>query len=241
MEKEFKDGIKKWDINSILDKDSNKVPNDNGYFGGYTIIKFNGKSNIVYCDDRNAECVLVSSEWFDEIVSCGWSGDGRWNTNQPAIVRNGDKFSIISAPKGSFWKDEKKMEIISDWFDCSCPKWYYNNDLQSYCLNGMFKGKKVLITANGNFVSENPMEILEKVKNYSKEQIISEWINKGKPCFYQYGFSYKGATPSSIEKQRAIELLPKYEFGMGFYELSWKIVNGIAALVFNEYSVFDME
>ena len=58
MEKEFKDGIKKWDINSILDKDSNKVPNDNGYFGGYTIIKFNGKSNIVYCDDRNAECVL---------------------------------------------------------------------------------------------------------------------------------------------------------------------------------------
>lgn len=238
--KEFKDGIKKWDINSILDKDSNKVPNDNGYFGSYTIIKFNGKSNIVYCDDRNAECVLSSSEWFDEIVSCDWSGDYRWNDNKPAIVRNGDKFSIISAPSGSMDKNSKKMKVISGWFECSCPKWYYNSKLGYYIVCSV-NGKKSLVTEKGNFVIEDPIEILEKVECYSREQIISEWINKGNPCFYQLGFSYKGATPRHIDKQQAIELLPKYNFGKGFYELSWRIVDGVAALVFNEYSVYDME
>jgi hypothetical protein len=241
MKKELKDGIKKWDINSILDEDSNQVPNDNGYFGRYTVIKFNGKSNIVFCDDRNAECIIASSEWFDEIVCCDWSGDYRWNSNKPAIVRNGKKYALLSTRKGPIYKDSEKMKIISEWFESSNPKWIYNSSVQGYCVNCIVNRKNSIITENGNLIHENPSEILESVKDYSKEEIISKWINKGKPCAYQYGYSYKGSIPCTINKEKAIELLPKYNFGMGFYELSWRIVDGVAALVFNEYSVYDME
>src|SRR5574344_991891 len=141
MKKELKDETMKWDINSILDEDSNKVPYNNGYFGKYTVIKFNGKSNIVYCDDRNAKCIIASSEWFDEIVCCDWSGDYRWGSNKPAIVRNGEKFCIISAPSGSMSKNTKKMKIISDWFECSCPKWHYDRNLGLYCMSCTVDGK----------------------------------------------------------------------------------------------------
>lgn len=241
MKKEIKDGIKKWDINLILDKDSNKVPNDNGYFGRYTVIKLNGKENIVFCNDSNAECIIASDEWFDEIAECSWSGDYRWNNDKPAIVRKGKKYALLSTNKGPIYKDSKKMKIISEWFESSNPKWIYKDSAQGYCVNCIVNGKNSIITENGNFINENPSEILKAVKDYSKEEIISKWINKGKPCAYQSGCSYKGSIPCTINKEKAIELLPKYNFGMGFYELAWRIVDGVASLVFNEYSVFDME
>jgi hypothetical protein len=239
MEKQLKDGISKWDINLILDKDSNKVPNDNGYFGKFTIVRYNGKENIVFCDDRNAECVFVSDEWFDEIVTCGWGGDYRYNDNKPAIVRNGKDFCLLTAPHGAISKGDKKKKLISDWFNTSKPKWYYNGATE--CVDIVLNGKEMAITKNGTFITEDPKPILEAVKNYTKEQILNEWINKGKPCFSQYGLTYRGAKAFQIDKQQAINLLPKYSFGKGFYELSWRIVDGIAALVFNEYSVYDME
>jgi len=84
-----------------------------------------------------------------------------------------------------------------------------------------------------------------------------KWIEAGKPCRYRYGFAYRGAPSKPITKEEALELLPKYSFGKGFYELSFcrdRVVDhqasspncmvthpeGDIVLMFNEYSANDM-
>ena len=43
-----------------------------------------------------------------------------------------------------------------------------------------------------------------------------------------------------ITQEKASELLPKYSFGMGFYELSFTKHNGQEVLEFNELSANDL-
>lgn len=93
---------------------------------------------------------------------------------------------------------------------------------------------------------------IEKTKEFAKQ-----WIEEGKPCMYRYGYGYKGASARTISKEKALELLPKYSFGMGFYEISFernRVVDhkssgpnctvthceGDMVLMFNEYSANDM-
>lgn len=65
-------------------------------------------------------------------------------------------------------------------------------------------------------------------------------IEAGIPCYRQFGFSWKGAIPHKISKETALELLPKYSPGMGFWELSERVIDGYPSLVFTEYSASDM-
>lgn len=53
------------------------------------------------------------------------------------------------------------------------------------------------------------------------KEFAREWIESGRPCRYRYGFGFRGASSKPITKERALELLPKYSFGMGFYNLSF--------------------
>lgn len=92
---------------------------------------------------------------------------------------------------------------------------------------------------------------MEKTKEAARQ-----WIEDGKPCRYRYGFGYRGATSKPITKEEALALLPKYSFGMGFYELSFcrdrRVIPsgcsnctitesyGEEVLMFNEYSANDM-
>ena len=73
----------------------------------------------------------------------------------------------------------------------------------------------------------------------NKEEIKAN-IEAGFPCYQQFGFSWKGATPRKISKETALELLPKYSPGMGFWELSERVIYGYPSLVFTEYSESDM-
>jgi len=50
---------------------------------------------------------------------------------------------------------------------------------------------------------------MEKTKEFAKQ-----WIEEGKPCVYRYGWGYRGAGTKSISKEKALNLLPKYSFGM---------------------------
>ena len=74
----------------------------------------------------------------------------------------------------------------------------------------------------------------------TKEDIQKNWIDAGKPCTYRHGFAYRGAEAKKISKEKATELLPKYEFGMGFYTLDYRTVDGEQVLEFNELSECDM-
>lgn len=76
--------------------------------------------------------------------------------------------------------------------------------------------------------------------NVELKRQAEEWVNNGKPCIYRYGYAWKGKKAQPITQEKALELLPKYSFGKGFYELSFTIDNGIDVLEFNELSANDM-
>ena len=76
---------------------------------------------------------------------------------------------------------------------------------------------------------------MEKTKESAKQ-----WIEDGKPCVYRYGWGYRGASARTISKEKALSLLPKYSFGMGFYELDFIKIDGVDTLEFNELSENDM-
>lgn len=73
----------------------------------------------------------------------------------------------------------------------------------------------------------------------NKEE-LRKIIENGFPCYRQFGFSWKGAMPYKISKETALELLPKYSPGMGYWELSERVIYGYPSLVFTEYSASDM-
>ena len=67
------------------------------------------------------------------------------------------------------------------------------------------------------------------------------WVKAGKPCTYRYGWAYRGAPARKITTEEAMRLLPKYSFGMGFYELKFTETKDGTVLEFNELSALDME
>lgn len=69
---------------------------------------------------------------------------------------------------------------------------------------------------------------------------VKNLIDDGIPCYYRYGFKYKGAQERPISQKKALELLPHYHPGMGFYELCTETIGGKESIVFNEYSEVDM-
>ena len=75
--------------------------------------------------------------------------------------------------------------------------------------------------------------------NKTKEKAL-EWIKEGKPCMFRYGYEWKGAGTRSITQEKALELLPKFSFGMGFYELDFVKYEGVEILLFNEFSANDL-
>lgn len=76
--------------------------------------------------------------------------------------------------------------------------------------------------------------------NLNNKEELKGFIENGVPCYQQFGFSWKGAVPHKISKETALELLPKYSPGMGFWELSERVIDGYPSLVFTEYSESDM-
>ena len=70
----------------------------------------------------------------------------------------------------------------------------------------------------------------------NKKEVMAA-IKDGVPCFYQYGFTFRGAVKKPISKEKALELLPKYSTGIGFYELR---TDKDGNIIFNEYSENDL-
>lgn len=60
------------------------------------------------------------------------------------------------------------------------------------------------------------------------------------PCYFRYGYAYRGAGESEITKEKALELLPKFSFGMGFYTLNMYKKFGVPVLEFNELGENDL-
>ena len=78
------------------------------------------------------------------------------------------------------------------------------------------------------------MEI-QKTKEFAKQ-----WIEDNRPCVYRYGFAFKGASTKRITKEEALNLLPSYHFGIGFYEIGFIEFEGEMVLKFNEFGENDL-
>lgn len=76
---------------------------------------------------------------------------------------------------------------------------------------------------------------MEKTKEFAQK-----WVEQGNPCVYRHGWAYRGAGARTISKEEATKLLPKYSFGIGFYELDFIKIDGVDTLEFNELSANDM-
>ncbi len=66
------------------------------------------------------------------------------------------------------------------------------------------------------------------------------WIYDNKVCCYRHGWGFKGAGTRYITQKEALLKLPQYDFGMGFYTLSYEQYRGETVLLFNELSENDM-
>lgn len=72
------------------------------------------------------------------------------------------------------------------------------------------------------------------------KEFAKKWVEDGNPCLYGRGWHYRGGVERTITKEKAVELLPSYSFGMGFHELSFVKRDGKTCLLFNELSENDL-
>lgn len=123
-----------------------------------------------------------------------------------------------------WWEEGKNKPVMRSTLVPGYSDLMYNKDL----LNSDFLEK----------VADRADEVLQ---SYLERKEAEDWVNDGKLCVYRYGWGWKGAGARIITQERAKELLPKYSFGKGFYELGWtKTKDGEKALEFNELSENDM-
>lgn len=79
-----------------------------------------------------------------------------------------------------------------------------------------------------------------KIEDWTKERLKTDWILAGKKCVYRHGWGWKGARARFISQEEALKLLPVYSPGVGFYELDFCMEDGEEVLEFNELSANDM-
>lgn len=236
-------GMRKWDVNGMLDKDSKQIPERNGYFGGYTLITYYGKQAVVYVDDRDAQ-VKFMTPFYDEIYygcdkggnNAYWDADYRWGNAAGAsiVVRNGDKYNLINRTKGG-------TPLCDEWYVSMDKVSHWDNGLRQDYRNAVRENGEQVRVANGGYIIKDLNEELSAAKAMSREEIFENWVKAGKLVVGGSGWTWKGAGTGVIPTEKAIEMFPKYSFGKGFYELEWTTYKGQVALSMREYSECDME
>ena len=235
----------KWEVNSILGDVPNKVKMDNGYFGDYSLIDYKDKQAIVYVDDRDAK-VKVTTDFYDKIFyNCGyettWSGDNRWNSDKPLVVyKKRVGYNIIA-------KHSNRL-LCNKWLKSIESRWYSGHTLGYYLKGKDKKGNAVIITENGSVrlasmsTPENINDIMTKVKNYTNDEVLHLWIEKGLPCAHIHGLEYKGAHWGMISKEKAKEMFQTHNsFGGSFNSAEWRVLDSQVTLLFRDYANSDYD
>lgn len=229
-------GKYKWDIAGVRQ--------DNGYFGSYSCIEFDGKKAIVFCDDRDA-IVQVVTDWYDDILYGKgydyWSGDYRWNSDKPIVVYDKEKGYNLNGVH------ENKL-LCDEWLSKIEPKWIYDKVLGYYVKGENHNGEKVIISTMGTIRLEslsNPKNIenvLKSVEQFSKEDVLHLWIEKDLPCAHIRGLEYKGSKHTFITKEQAIDLYKTHtNFKGSFNSVEWRVLDNQVTLLFRDYCDSDYD
>lgn len=237
-------GMRKWEVSSLLDKDSKPLNMHNGYFGSYSHIKYKGKESVVYVDDRDA-IVKVCVGWYDKIYygldyKSTWDGDYRWNHDLPLVVENEGKFNLAAAHDGEL--------LMNEWVSNILPIWKFDKGVGDYLVGTDNNGVRINIMKSGTTrvaaicTPEYNKNMMNIVKNYSLEDIEHLWIDKDMPCAHIEGLEYKGAWKRKISKEEAKKLLiSHHRFGGSFNSAEWCIYDGTVTLLFRDYADSDYD
>jgi hypothetical protein len=229
------EGLSKWQVNEILDEDSNKI-GDSGYYGSYGLITYKGKQAVVYWDDRDA-IVHVITDFHDKILYTNdWSGDYRWNHDKPIIVIDNGLYNL-----NEVHGDKLLLKEYINYIDSRTK--YDQVNRYEYFIGWNDADYKFRIAKNGEMYADvSPTKVLDIVKKYSIDEIISKWIDKDLPCGHIRGLEYKGAKVGKISKESAREYIKTHHtFNGTFNDIEWKVVNGGVMLVFCDYCDSDYD
>lgn len=230
----------KYQLQNYLDEGF-AVPRKSDYYGNYFIAQIYGKQILVYLD-RNDCDIKFLTDFFDEIqygkidnVYHTFPTDTRYNNenaNGVIIVKKNGMYNVLSQS----WR-EKIVLIHDKWF--KSMEYVVRGGMKKHILATTQDDEQVYLDRYGYIVRDNTA-ILNLVRNWTKEETFENWVKKGKLVVGGYGFQYKGGGTGVIPTEKAIEIFPKFSFGMGFYELAWIEHNGEVALSMREYSENDM-
>ena len=223
-----------------------------GYFGAIDIMSVGGKKTIIECDPRDAILRPMLAEWYDDVMWTGrygcWSPDTRFVSDPnplPAIVRKNGKFAMVgyygnTVRRGNYYL---RMPYYDRWYDSigTVERRMKFGDTWVSVFDAVKDGKSVMLTNKGVEISIDVNLTLERVKDWSKEKILHEWVEAGRPCTLIHGFAYKGAKPHLIGNEEALKRIKTHSFGVGYYSMEWTVFEGMAVLQFAEYSEGDME
>lgn len=230
----------KWQVNALLGDTPFKVKMNNGYFGSYSVIRHKGKKAVVFCDDRDAIVKLVTA-FYDDILCIDWSGDYRWNTDKPCIVKEDGLYNILEKHSNHL--------LCGEWLKEIKPHWKSDSTLGYYLEGVNHEGKEVIITDNGTIrlanlsTPKNINNILAAAKLLTtKQEIIDCWISKGLPCAHIRGLEYKGARCGLISKEEALRYIETHcSFSGSFNSAEWRILDGAVTLLFRDYCDSDYD
>ena len=237
----------RFNIDSVLDDDSDKMPTYIGYFGAYTLIKLKGKKAIVFTDIRDSVVKLITY-WFDDILynipgfdSC-WDGDYRFNHDKPIIVKENGLYNLV--------KPHSNKLLLSEWCKSIDTKWFYKKEFGGeYAVNAIDKNdNEIIVFTDGSIKQknicnkENIENVLKMVKSLSINEIQTLWIDKNLPCEFIRGLEYKGKQRVKISAEKATELLKTHNnFNSDFNSAEWIVSSGQVKLLFREYADSDYD
>lgn len=223
-----------WNLNKYLDEDSDKIDKI-GYFGSFYCITYYERQAIVFVDDSGK--IQFKTPFYDHIYygnkAC-WSADTRFNSGDCSIViRTKDGYNLIS-------KKSNGLPMCKEWFNNMDKYSYYDRENGRY-FNAATKDGEQVKVSDGGYIIQEISQKMDEVKKLTRDEILDKWINAGKLVVGGFGWKYRGSGEHVIPNDVAASMFPKYDFGKGFYELSWTIYKGEVALSMREYSENDME
>jgi hypothetical protein len=221
-----------------------------GYFGAIDIMSVGGKKTIIECDPRDAILRPMLAEWYDDVM---WITGGKWSPDTrfvsdpnriPAIVRKDGKFAMVGYYGQTVRRGNRYLRLpyYDRWYDAigTVERRMKFGDTWVSVFDAVKDGKSVMLTNKGVEISIDVNLTLERVKDWSKDDILHQWIEADRPCTLIYGFAYKGAKPHLIKKEEALKRIKTHSFGIGYYSMEWTVFDGMAVLQFSEYSESDM-
>ena len=243
IHKDVLDGkLRKWEVE--VDEGTPPVKGE-GYFGNLTIIQVGGKKTLVFCDPRDAKCVPMLADWYDDVAMTnpGWDVDTRFQSNpnsNPLLVKKDGKWTMIGCYGEKVKRGDRYLRVPyrDDWYDSIARRDGVVNGVR--CYEAKKDGQTVYLTPKCQVVEEDVKAVMEEVKTWDKDRVVRDWIEKGRPCYGIHGFRFRGASARPITTEKARELIKKHSFGKGFSSLGWSVEDGRVALVFESYSESDM-